>query len=105
KGVYFIIQLPNVGEDVTYAMRKMKDYEADAAIADLHLHSSDYFEKAAGELEGVLRKDPDNADAYRGLGYWNLRKGDFDKAEEHFKHAAVLGSTDARVHFFVAQAM
>src|SRR5205807_1549200 len=66
KGIYFILKLPNVGEDVTYGVRKMKDYEADAAVADLHLHSRDYFEKAAGEFEAVLAKAPDNADAYRG---------------------------------------
>lgn len=105
KGVYLVLQLPNVGEDVTYGMRKMKDYEAEAAIADLHLHSADYVEKAAGEFEDVLKKDPENADAYRGLGYWFMRKNDFDKAEEYFQRAAKLGSTDARVHFFVAQAM
>ena len=105
KGIYFILKLPNVGEDVTYGMRKMKDYEADAAIADLHLHSRDYFDKAEGELEAVLAKSPDNADAYRGLGYWQLRKGDLDKAEEYFRKSAQLGSTDARVHFFVAEAM
>src|SRR4051812_18623184 len=72
EGKYLIIQLPDVPEDVTYTMRKMKDYESETVIADLHLHSRDYFEKAKGEFEGILKKDQNNADATRGLGYWYL---------------------------------
>jgi tetratricopeptide (TPR) repeat protein len=105
KGVYLILKLPNVGEDVTYAMRRMKDYEADGIIADLHLHSRDYFDKAGGEFEAILKKDPENADANRGLGYWYMHNNDLDKAEEYFQRAAKLGSTDARVHYLVAQAL
>jgi tetratricopeptide (TPR) repeat protein len=94
-----------VGEDVTYAKRNLKDYEAEGIIADLHLHSTDYFEKSRGEFEAILQKDPQNADANRGLGYWYMRKDDLDKAEEYFQKAAKLGSTDARVHYLVAQAL
>ena len=99
------IAVPDVPEDVTYASRKMKDYEANAVIADLHLHSRDYFDKAEGELEAVLKQDPENAEAIRGLGYWYMRKGDLDKAGEYFQHAAKLGSTDARVYYMVAQSI
>lgn len=99
------IQVPDVPEDVTYAMRKMKDYEASAIIADLHLHARDYFEKSRPEFEAVLKEDHENLDALRGLGYWYMRKGDLDKAGEYFQKAAKLGSTDARVHYMVAQAL
>jgi tetratricopeptide (TPR) repeat protein len=99
------IEMPDVPEDVTYATRKMKDYEASAVVADLHLHSRDYFDKAQGELEAVLKQDSENVEALRGLGYWYMRKGDLDKAGEYFQHAAKLGSTDARVHYMVAQAL
>src|SRR5207245_759706 len=63
---HLIFKLPNVGEDVTYGMRKIKDYEAEAIIADLHLHAADYFEKAGPEFEAILKKEPDNSDANRG---------------------------------------
>jgi tetratricopeptide (TPR) repeat protein len=86
-------------------MRKMKDYESDEVIADLHLHARDYIARAGAEFEAVLKKDPDNADATRGLGYWYLQKGEWDKAEDYFQRAAKLGSTDARVHYLVAQAL
>lgn len=105
RGVYLTAPLPNVGEDVTYASRHMKDYEADAVIADLHLHSTDYFDKAGPELEAVLQKDPQNAAANSGLGNWYVRKDDWGKAEEYFQRAAKLGSTDARVYFMVAEAI
>jgi FimV-like protein len=99
------IAVPDVPEDVTYQARKLKDYQANAVIADLHLHSNDYFEQSKGELEAVLKQDPENVEAIRGLGYWYMRKGDSDKAEEYFEHAAKLGSTDPRVYYMVAQSL
>src|SRR4051812_43482579 len=49
QGKYLIIQIPDVPEDVTYSMRKLKDYESDEVIADLHLHARDYVQKAGEE--------------------------------------------------------
>ncbi len=102
---WFAFAVPDVPEDVTYQARKLKDYQANAVIADLHLHSNDYFEQSKGELEAVLKQDPENVEAIRGLGYWYMHKGDLDKAEGYFERAAKLGSTDPRVHYMVAQAI
>ncbi|MCU1305742.1 MAG: hypothetical protein JWN45_437 [Acidobacteriaceae bacterium] len=106
-GVYFTWPLPPGIEDVTYSTRKLKDKdgEVDALIADIHQHSTDYVEQATGEYERILQKNPEHAGAYRGLGYAYLRKGDLDKAMENFRHAARLGSSDARVYYFVAFSM
>jgi len=101
-GVSFTWPVPPGIEDVMYSHKKIKDYEAEALIADIHQHSPDYVEQSTGEYERILQKDPQNAGAYRGLGYAYLRKGDMVKAMENFRHAASLGSTDARVYYFVA---
>jgi Flp pilus assembly protein TadD len=101
-GVSFTWPLPAGIEDVMYQNKKIKDYEAEALIADIHQHSPDYVEQATGEFERILQKNPEHAGAYRGLGYAYMRKGNMDKAMENFRHAAALGSTDARVYYFVA---
>lgn len=89
-------------ESVTYPYYKMKDYEAEAVLADMHMHSPDHFEEGAREFQEVLQRKPDVADAYRGLGYYHLHKNELDKAAENFRRAAQLGSNDPRVYYFVA---
>src|SRR4051812_23501248 len=85
-----------------YPTGKLKDFEAESVIADMHLHSLDHFEQAKAEFEAVLKASPYNADAYRGLGYYHLRKQDLDNAGMNFRRASELGSTDPRVYYFVA---
>ncbi|HUS18140.1 MAG TPA: tetratricopeptide repeat protein [Terriglobales bacterium] len=101
---YFVWRAPEI-EPSLYVARKIKEHEALAQIADFHLHSRDHQEQAAQEFEQVLAADPNSSDAHRGLGYYHLRKGDFDNAGENFRRAAALGSNDARVYFYLAQFM
>lgn len=86
----------------SYSSRTISDVEGAAALADLHLHEKDYQETALKEFEEVLAKQPDNATAHRGLGYAYLRKGDFQKAEQHFEKAVAAGSTEPETYYLHA---
>jgi len=89
---------------VTYTAteRPLNPLETRAALADLHLHSQDYVPVAIKEFEEVLKADPNQAEAQRGLGYAYLRSGDLDRAGGHFRAASKLGSKDARVYYYSA---
>ena len=62
-------------------------------------------EQAQREFEDVLRADPNNANAHRGLGYAALRAGKLDTAAREFHWAASLNSQDPRVHYYSALLM
>ncbi len=98
----FVLRAPEI-EPRLYVVTRVKDHQALAQIADFHLHSRDHQDLAVKEFESVLQADPNFADAHRGLGYYYVHKGDLDKAGENFRRAAALGSTDARVYFYLAQ--
>jgi Flp pilus assembly protein TadD len=76
-----------------------------AVVADIHLHSRDYREQAVTEFQDILKSDPNNATACRGLGYAYLQKQDFKRAAEYFKRASQLDSQDPRVHYYNALLM
>jgi Flp pilus assembly protein TadD len=92
-------------EMALYKNEKLKPADAQAVLADVHLHSHDYLDKAIAEFQAILESQPDHAAAHRGLGYANLRKGDLSTAGEHFRRAAALDSNDARVHYYTALLM
>ncbi len=89
-------------EENIFVARKMKDFEADTVIADMHAHSADYQERAIQEYQSVLQRFPQSAAAERGIGYVHLHHGDLDTAGQYFKRAADLGSDDPRVYYFYA---
>jgi len=92
-------------DDTAYSVTKLDEADARAVLADLHLHSPDHAQQAMGEFEQVLQLIPNHAAAHRGLGYAYLRKRQFEPAAEHFRRAAELDSTDARVHYYNALLM
>ncbi|MCI0353333.1 MAG: tetratricopeptide repeat protein [Acidobacteriales bacterium] len=102
KGLW--IEIPQF-ETALYKAEKLKPLDLQAVLADVHLHSPDYQEKAIAEFQAVLNSEPDHAAAHRGLGYAYLRKGDLSSAGEHFRRAAQLESNDARVHYYSALLM
>ena len=55
----------------------MSPADSGAILADVHLHSPDYHEKAIAEFREILKAQPNHAAACRGLGYAYLRKRDF----------------------------
>jgi Flp pilus assembly protein TadD len=83
-----------------YTAKPLTVADAKAVLADTHLHSPDYQEKAVGEFEDVLKLQPDNAAALRGLGYAYLMKRDFHRAGEYFNQAAEHDSNDPRVLYY-----
>jgi len=76
--------------------------DARATLADIHAHSPDYKDKALGEFQEVLKMDPDNAFALRGLGFAYLQQKDFEHAADYLRRAVQRDSKDPRVHFYYA---
>jgi tetratricopeptide (TPR) repeat protein len=85
-----------------YSAAPLSSVDAAAILADVHLHSPDYQAKAAEEFEAILRTDPNNAAALRGLGYSYLIKRNFAKAGEYFTQAAEHNANDPRVFYYSA---
>ena len=100
--LYYSIPTPSniVGKD--YSIRPLSLADSSVVIADIHLHSLDYRKQAVAEFQDVIKADPDNAAACRGLGYAYLQAQDFKQAAEYFKRAAQLNSKDPRVHYYSA---
>lgn len=106
-GHYRYYAIPTPPDIITtgYTSGPLSDADSKAILADIHLHSPDYRDKAIAEFQEVLKEDQNNAAAYRGLGYAYLRKKDFDQAADCFHHAAQLDSKDPRVHYYSALLM
>jgi tetratricopeptide (TPR) repeat protein len=104
---YRYYPIPNPPNIVSkdYAMKPLRSTDAKAVVADIHLHSPDYHEKAVDEFQEILKEEPNNAAACRGLGYAYLQKQDFGRAGEYFKRAAQGDSKDPRVHYYSALLM
>jgi Flp pilus assembly protein TadD len=76
--------------------------DARAVLADIHAHSPDYKDQALAEFQDVLKIDPNNQSALRGVGYAYLQQRDFENAAEYFRQAAERDSKDPRVHYYYA---
>lgn len=98
--LYYPKQTPPEVETTGYTSRPVSATDAAAVIADLHAHSRDYQEKAFSEFEQILKSDPGNAAACRGMGYVYLQKHDLEKAAEYFQRAAKSDPKDARVRYY-----
>ncbi len=79
--------------------------DARAVLADIDAHSPHHHDRALGEFQDVLKTDPNNAYALRGIGYSYLQKEDFENAGEYFRRAAARDSKDPRVHYYNALLM
>src|SRR6202035_3193702 len=101
---YPIPNPPNISPN-TYTATPLSAAAGNAVLADIHLHSRDYRQQALNEFQEILKSDPKNAAACRGLGYAYLQKQDFKQAGEYFKRASGLDSKDPRVHYYSALLM
>jgi Flp pilus assembly protein TadD len=90
---------------INTSARPLDAIEARAQLADFDSHTIDYSDKAILEFEEVLRQNPNVEEAQRGLGYAYLRARNLNRAEEHFRAAAGLGSSDPCVYFYSAELM
>ncbi len=99
---YFTIATPPGIETTGYTVSPINLATAKAVMADVHLHSMDYQDKAIQEFEQVLAMEPINGAALRGLGYASLRKQDFQRAGDYFQKAVKADSKDPRVYYYSA---
>jgi len=102
---YYPIPTPAGISEKNYTATPLSAAASDAVLADIHLHSHDYQERAINEFQDILKSDPKNAAACRGLGYAYLQKQDFTQAAQYFKQASELDSKDPRVHYYNALLM
>ena len=102
---YYPIPAPASIAPNNYAARPLSVTDGGAVLADIHLHSRDYHEQAVREFEEILKSDPNNAAACRGLGYAHLQRQEFHEAAEYFKRASQMDSKDPRVHYYSALLM
>lgn len=102
---YYPIPNPPGLASNNYSARPLSAAAGNAALAEVHLHSRDYQEQASSEFRGILKSDPNNAAACRGLGFAYLQKQDYSQAAEYLKRAAQLDSKDPRVHYYIALVM
>jgi Tfp pilus assembly protein PilF len=102
---YYPIPNPPGIASNNYSARPLSAADGNAVLAEVHLHSHDYQEQASSEFIGILKSDPHNAAACRGLGFAYLQKQDYSQAAEYFKRAAQLDSKDPLVHYYIALLM
>jgi tetratricopeptide (TPR) repeat protein len=102
---YFPMPTPSNIVSGEYVARRLSAADSGAVLADIHLHSPDYREKAIAEFQQILSVEPNHAAACRGLGYAYLQKRDFTQAAEYFTRAAHADSKDPRVHYYSALLM
>ena len=96
---YKVAAQPGV-ESSSYKVRPLTQADVLAVLADMHLHSADYRDKARGEFEEVLKIQPDNVAALRGLGYSYLLQQDFARAGSYFAKAVEHDPDDPRVLYY-----
>ena len=102
---YYPIANPASISSSSYTATPMTTASGNAVLADIHLHSPDYRQQALNEFQEILKSDPNNAAACRGLGYAYLQKQDFEHAAEYFRRASQLSSKDPLVHYYSALLM
>jgi cytochrome c-type biogenesis protein CcmH/NrfG len=99
---YYSIPTPTGIVPSEFAIAPVSLADARATLADIHAHSPDYKDKALGEFQEVLRTDPDNTQALRGMGFAYLQQRDFGHAADYLRRAVQRDSKDPRVHFYYA---
>ncbi|MGB9233183.1 MAG: tetratricopeptide repeat protein [Terriglobales bacterium] len=99
---YYPIRMPARMGTAQYTVKAMSAVDAQAVVADIHAHSPDYLDKALAEFQDVLKTDPDNAAALRGVGFTYLRQEEYEQAAAYFRRAVERDSKDPRTHYYYA---
>jgi len=99
------IRLPEELEKFALSAAAVTALNASAVLADLHSHQPDYRRLSIREFESILRLDPENATAHRGLGYALFHENDADSALPHLKKAAEKSPEDWLIHYYWAELM
>jgi cytochrome c-type biogenesis protein CcmH/NrfG len=102
---YYPVATPAGIVPANFAVSPVNTLDSKILLAEVHLYSPDYQQKAAEEFQEILKTDPNQASALRGLGYAALQKKDYPQAAEYFRRASQSNSQDARVHYYYAMLM
>jgi tetratricopeptide (TPR) repeat protein len=105
KFLYYAFPLPPNIESAGYSSAAVDPLNANALLAEIHIHELEYQDRGAAELQEILKAQPNNAAALRNLGVYYLRKQDLAQAGEYFQRALQLDSTDPRVLYYSAMLM
>ncbi len=100
--MYYPVPVPANFDGSSYTVKPVTALDVSAVLADVHLHSPDHADAAMQEFQDILKQQPDNQAALRGLGYAYLRKHDLKQAGEYFDQAVQADSNDARVLYYSA---
>jgi tetratricopeptide (TPR) repeat protein len=103
--MYYKMATPPDIASAGYAATPVSNFEANLLMAEIHLQSSDYREKARTELEELQHQQPKHAGVLRDLGIYSLDKKDYTQAAQYFRQAIQADSKDARVHYYYATLM
>jgi len=99
--------LPELNDE-PYLDKKLEEVDAQAILADMHVHSKDHAEQALGELQAILKTDPGNEVANRALGYWYLQHNQYDEAAKAIQKAQFVSQDndiDPEAHYLAAYLM
>jgi Flp pilus assembly protein TadD len=96
------LPMPFAMEKLSYRVEPLKDYEAQALIAYLHLLSPDHQNQAEAEFRQVLQSKEGAVLGHAGMGYIFMRRGQFAGAHDEFLRSTELGSVDPSVWYFAA---
>ena len=86
-----------------FPTKKLAALEAQGALADLHAHSREHRAEAMREFEAIVKADPNNELAHRGLGFIALESNDLSAADKHLKEARAINAKDARLLYYSAR--
>jgi Flp pilus assembly protein TadD len=92
-------------EKALLTVRPVPQTEASVVLAEIHLHEPGHEEQGISQLQRILKEDPGNAAAHRGLGYAYFNRHDFDAAMPHLDQAAQKNPDDWQVHYYQAMVL
>src|ERR1700694_4464712 len=96
------LPLPQALAKARPTVKPVSPLDAAAILADVHVHEHDYEERGISEFQKMLKEDPENAAAHRGLGYAYYHRHDFEVAMPHLDKAAEKNPQDWQVHYYEA---
>jgi tetratricopeptide (TPR) repeat protein len=81
---------------------QLNPLDAQALLADLQIHMEAHREEAATTFQSIIREDPENAAAYRGLGYALYLQKDYEKAAGYLERAISLTPGDPQLLWYLS---
>jgi tetratricopeptide (TPR) repeat protein len=99
------LRLPEEAGKIDLATGPVPVVNASAVLADVHSHQPDYRRRSIEEFQEILRQDPENTTAHRGLGYALFHEHNTEAAIPHLRKAAEKSPDDWLIHYYWASLM